>query len=529
MNLVEGVAALPDPYGLLDLVLAHLDAVLSAPLDDARTAPAERDRSLAEDPGEPLRGALDLDGGAQVKGLQDDGGDGAAVGLVLVVEGDHLQAELKVTALLVVLLLAHLQRDDDVRGPVALLGDVKLRLQRPLGAAGSAAVLANVPRVVDEEHARGGGGAELLHAVDDEAELLRRVLLDADGHAGLRVHDDHGGFEAAHRLDEGVPFVAHRLHRSGQEQDVGHLQPVVLLPGADALADAAGALGDEVDDGALPHVVAVPLHAGADMPGEVDDHEGLHMAGRADDAGERVEVEEVADERLQGGHLVEAGGVEEFREESVSGIPRAAGGAFLLPMEVVVDEGDGAAGFGVGGGGLLDNAPAEVGFGAEVGGLADLDGVVHDVGGNVVGEGGDVGGAARAVGCLALVEGEEHGGGVRGFAVLVQGAERVPDQFVGGLLEVGAIEDRGDVGDLAGVVHAAAEDVPLGVEVFGAVQVRLVARVHVADVLHCAAPQNRVLGCWGGQRCSVTWGCGQAAGWAVPVQRSRGAVWGLRW
>jgi hypothetical protein len=95
------------------------------------------------------------------------------------------------------------------------------------------------------------------------------------------------------------------------------IEAVVLLPGADALADAAGALGDEVDDGALPHVLAVPGHAGADVGGEVDGHERLHVPGRADDPGEGVEVEEVTDEGFEGGHVVEGAAGEHLGEERV--------------------------------------------------------------------------------------------------------------------------------------------------------------------------------------------------------------------
>jgi hypothetical protein len=85
------------------------------------------------------------------------------------------------------------------------------------------------------------------------------------------------------------------------------------------------------------------------------------VAGRSDDPGQAVEVEQVADQRFEGGHVVEAGRVEEFGQQRVCGVAGAAEAALLLPLEVVVDEGDGGARFGVGGGGLLDDAAAEVG------------------------------------------------------------------------------------------------------------------------------------------------------------------------
>jgi hypothetical protein len=81
LRLVEGAPPLTRSDCLFDLVLAHLDAVLGAPLDDAGAAPLHGNLRPVEDGDEPLRGALDQLGGPHVEGLQHDRRDRPAVSI----------------------------------------------------------------------------------------------------------------------------------------------------------------------------------------------------------------------------------------------------------------------------------------------------------------------------------------------------------------------------------------------------------------------------------------------------------------
>jgi hypothetical protein len=62
-------------------------------------------------------------------------------------------------------------------------------------------------------------------------------------------------------------------------------------PGVDTLGQARRALGDEVQDGPLGDLVAVPGGAGADAAGDLDGDERLGVTGLPAEPGEAV-VEE---------------------------------------------------------------------------------------------------------------------------------------------------------------------------------------------------------------------------------------------